>query len=150
MPSFVCFLNYIVYFLKISSYFGPRWGTTHKGIDIANGKAAGEKIYPAADGTVIYSRYTLGSTYGLYCMVSHGKDAQGNEIVTLYAHMKVNNVRKGDIVKANDANGKGGTVLGLIGSTGDSTGPHLHFEVRVNGTAIDPIKNGYVKDPNKS
>ena len=131
--------------LKISSYFGTRWGKLHKGIDIANGKANGEKIYPAADGTVIYANYTreYGGGYGYYCMVSHGKDKKGREIVTLYAHMQILYARKGDVVKA------GQTVLGLIGSTGDSTGPHLHFEVRVDGDPVDPIANGYVKDANK-
>ncbi|MBR7092811.1 MAG: peptidoglycan DD-metalloendopeptidase family protein [Clostridia bacterium] len=131
--------------LRISSYYGTRWGKLHKGIDIANGKALGEKIYPAADGTVIYANYTRewGGGYGYYCMVSHGKDSQGREIVTLYAHMKILYARLGDTVKA------GQTVLGLIGSTGDSTGPHLHFEVRENGTPVDPIAKGYVKDANK-
>jgi murein DD-endopeptidase MepM/ murein hydrolase activator NlpD len=127
--------------LKISSYYGPRWGTTHGGIDIANGKAAGEKIYPAADGKVILSR--LSPSYGNYCMISHGKDSKGREIVTLYAHMQTMYAKKGDVVQA------GKTVLGLIGSTGNSTGPHLHFEVRENDVRVDPIANGYLKDPNK-
>lgn len=127
--------------LKISSYYGARWGKTHGGIDIANGKAAGEKIYPAADGKVILSR--LSSSYGNYCMISHGKDSKGREIVTLYAHMQTMYAKKGDVVQA------GKTVLGLIGSTGNSTGPHLHFEVRENNVRVDPIAKGYLKDPNK-
>ncbi len=124
---------------RISSTFGQRWGTLHKGIDIANGAAYGHSIVAAADGTVIYSNTSnsWGGGYGYYCMVDHGKDAQGRQIVTLYAHMSRNNSYVGQKVTG------GKTVLGKIGSTGNSYGAHLHFEVRVNGTPTDPLK-GYV------
>ena len=90
---------------------------------------------------VIYSNYsnTWGGGYGYYTMVDHGVDSKGRKIVTLYAHCSKMYARVGDKVVG------GQTVLALAGSTGDVTGPHLHFEVRVNGTAVDPIANGYVK-----
>ena len=66
-------------------------------------------------------------------------DAKGRKIVTLYAHCSKLKVKVGDMVVG------GKTVLALAGDTGNVTGPHLHFEVRVNGTAVDPIANGYVK-----
>lgn len=126
---------------NISSPFGQRWGKLHKGIDICNGTIPiyGEKIYAAADGVVIYANYTntWGGGYGYFTMVDHGVDSQGRKITTLYAHTLKLYARVGDKVKA------GQTVLGLVGTTGDVTGPHLHFEVRVNGTPVDPLK-GYL------
>ncbi len=126
----------------LSSYYGLRWGSDfHKGIDIANGPIPiyGENIVAAADGTVVYANYTStwGGGYGYYCMVDHGKDAQGRQIVTLYAHCSKMFARVGQKVVG------GKTVLGQAGSTGNVTGPHLHFEVRVNGSTVDPLK-GYV------
>lgn len=127
---------------NISSGFGSRWGTVHRGIDIANGSVPiyGEKIYAAESGTVIYSNYTStwGGGYGYYCIVDHGLDSKGWRISTLYAHTSKMYARVGDKVT------RGKTVLALAGDTGNVTGPHLHFEVRVNGVAVDPIKNGYV------
>ena len=127
---------------NISSGFGSRWGTVHRGIDIANGSIPiyGEKIYAAESGTVIYSNYTStwGGGYGYYCIVDHGLDSKGRRISTLYAHTSKMYARVGDKVT------RGKTVLALAGDTGNVTGPHLHFEVRVNGVAVDPIKNGYV------
>ena len=127
---------------NISSGFGSRWGTVHRGIDIANGSVPiyGEKIYAAESGTVIYSNYTStwGGGYGYYCIVDHGLDSKGRRISTLYAHTSTMYARVGDKVT------RGKTVLALAGDTGNVTGPHLHFEVRVNGVAVDPIKNGYV------
>ena len=126
---------------NISSGFGPRWGTTHRGIDIANGSVPvyGQNVVAAADGTVI-SAFPNGSSggYGLFIMVDHGRDSSGRRIVTLYAHLSAVLVRVGDTVTG------GTTVLGRAGASGDVQGPHLHFEVRVDGTAVDPIKNGYV------
>ncbi|MBP3381275.1 MAG: peptidoglycan DD-metalloendopeptidase family protein, partial [Elusimicrobiaceae bacterium] len=125
----------------ISSPFGTRWGTLHKGIDIANGPVPvyGQDIVAAADGTVIFSwsADTWGGGYGYYCMVDHGLDSKGRQIVTLYAHCSAMYARVGQKVTG------GKTVLAKAGATGNVTGPHLHFEVRVNGTPVDPLK-GYV------
>ena len=126
----------------VSSYFGPRWNTTHKGIDIANGSIPvyGQNIVAAANGTVIYANKTStwGGGYGYYTMIDHGLDSKGRQIVTLYAHCKVLYVSKGQKVVG------GSTVIGQAGKTGNVTGPHLHFEVRENGVPVDPIKKGYV------
>ena len=125
----------------VSSVFGPRWGGFHKGIDIANGSVPvyGQNIVAAADGTVIFSwsADTWGGGYGYYCMVDHGLDSQGRQIVTLYAHCSVMYAKVGQKVVG------GQTVLAKAGATGNVTGPHLHFEVRVNGTPVDPLM-GYV------
>lgn len=127
---------------NISSGFGYRWGTTHRGIDIANGSIPiyGQNIVAAADGTVIFANKSgWGGGYGYYTMINHGYDAAGRQIVTLYAHCSAVLVNVGDVVKG------GQTVIARAGATGNVTGPHLHFEVRVNGTAVDPLANGYLK-----
>lgn len=127
---------------NISSGYGYRWGTLHRGVDIANGSVPiyGQNIVAAADGTVIYANKSgWGGGYGLFVMVNHGYDSAGRQIVTLYAHMSAVLVNVGDKVTA------GSSLIGRAGNTGDVTGPHLHFEVRVNGTAVDPIANGYLK-----
>lgn len=125
----------------LSSYFGTRWGRLHRGVDIANGSIPiyGQNVVAAADGTVIYSNYTStwGGGYGYYCMVDHGRDSKGRQVVTLYAHCSVMYARVGQKVVG------GKTVLAKAGNTGNVTGPHLHFEVRLNGTAVDPLK-GYI------
>ncbi|MCL2487223.1 MAG: peptidoglycan DD-metalloendopeptidase family protein, partial [Oscillospiraceae bacterium] len=126
---------------NISSPYGPRMGTTHRGIDIANGTVPiyGKNIVAAADGVVIYTNTSgYGGGYGSYIIVDHGLDSRERRITTLYAHCSKVSVTVGQKVV------KGETVLGLVGSTGNSTGPHLHFEVRIDGEAVDPIKNGYV------
>lgn len=132
---------------NITSPFGYRWGGDfHGGTDISNGRSSGEKIVAAADGTVIKVNSTdsWGMSYGYYCMIDHGLDSQGRRIVTLYAHMQKGSpvVREGQKVVG------GQTILGYIGATGNVTGPHLHFEVRVNGTRVDPVGNGYISLPN--
>ncbi len=127
---------------NISSYYGYRWGRVHRGIDIANGSVPiyGQDIVSAADGTVIFANTSgWGGGYGLYVMVDHGLDDRGRQIVTLYAHMSAVTVSVGQKVTG------GSTVLGRAGDSGNVTGPHLHFEVRVNGTAVDPLANGYLK-----
>lgn len=127
---------------NISSTFGSRWGTIHRGIDIANGSIPiyGQNVVAAADGTVIYANTSgWGGGYGLFVIVDHGLDSNGRQISTLYAHNSKVLVRVGDQVVG------GKTVLSQAGASGDVTGPHLHFEVRVNGIAVDPIGNGYVK-----
>ena len=125
----------------LSSYFGTRWGRLHRGVDIANGSIPiyGQNIVAAADGTVIYSNHTStwGGGYGYYCMVDHGRDSKGRQVVTLYAHCSVMYARVGQKVVG------GKTVLAKAGNTGNVTGPHLHFEVRLNGTAVDPLR-GYI------
>ena len=125
----------------ISSGFGPRWGRMHRGIDIANGHAYGESIVAAADGTVIFANKTnsWGSGFGYYLIINHGPDSQGRQISTLYAHASKILVSVGDTVKG------GETVIAKIGNTGDSKGAHLHFEVRLDGEAVNPVSNGYVK-----
>jgi murein DD-endopeptidase MepM/ murein hydrolase activator NlpD len=121
----------------ISSVFGERWGTMHRGIDIANGPIPiyGENIVAAADGTVIYANYTStwGGGYGYYCIVDHGIDSKGRSVTTLYAHCSVMYARVGQKVVG------GKTVLAKAGSTGNVTGPHLHFEVRLNSKSVDPL-----------
>ena len=108
----------------ISSDFGARWGKIHEGIDI--GSNLGTAINSALPGKVSYAGWEEG--YGnLICIQSQG------DIEIFYGHCSKINVKLGQQVNS-------GELIGKVGSTGNSTGPHLHFEVRVNGTAIDPIK----------
>ncbi len=106
----------------------------HTGIDIADNSKP--NIYPYKDGTVV--RVVYGSTgYGYYVIVSHGKDENGNELQTLYAHMSKINVSVGQQVTQS-------TALGRMGTTGLSTGIHLHFEIRVlNGGKMTRYNPGY-------
>lgn len=99
---------------ELSSCFGPRWGTMHAGIDLFTD--AGEPIVAVTKGTVVAAGWAY-SGYGISVVVDHH-----NGYLTHYAHMRDDAVRVGQKVKAGD-------VLGYEGSTGDSTGPHLHFEV---------------------
>lgn len=131
---------------NISSHFGERWGKMHRGIDISNGPVPvyGQKIYAAADGVVIAvnstSSYGTGWSYGYgYCvLVDHGLDSKGRKVTTMYAHASKMYAKVGDVVKG------GETVLALVGRTGNVTGPHLHFEVRLDGTRVNPYPN-YVR-----
>lgn len=124
----------------ISSYWGERWGTTHRGIDIANGPIPikGQNIVAAADGTVILSNYTStwgygwSSGYGYSCVIEHGENSKGQVVTTLYAHCSVMYARVGQKVTG------GKTVIGKAGNTGNVTGPHLHFEVRLDGKSVNP------------
>lgn len=106
----------------VVSPFGPRWGRMHEGIDIAAG--TGRPIGASADGTVIVAGWTGG--YGQLVVVSHGT------LSTAYAHMSRISVSNGQRVSR-------GQVLGAVGCTGHCFGPHVHFEVRVNGAAVNPI-----------
>jgi murein DD-endopeptidase MepM/ murein hydrolase activator NlpD len=106
----------------LSSPFGYRWGSLHPGDDLAG--PYGSPILAATDGCIESASYDGG--YGNRILI---KDWDGTE--TLYGHMS-SFVRTSGCVKA-------GTVIGREGSTGYSTGPHLHFEVHVNGVTIDPL-----------
>ena len=106
----------------VTSRFGARWGRTHTGIDI--GAPTGTAIKAAAGGTVIFSGWK--GTLGKLVVVSHG-----NGVQTYYAHCSSLLVSSGQTVSA-------GQLIAKMGSTGRSTGPHLHFEIRVNGSAINP------------
>lgn len=128
----------------LSSPYGIRDNVLHKGIDIANHptiKVYGQNIVAASDGVVLlaYTRDKTGGGYGYHIIVDHGVDAGGKRITTLYAHCSKVFVTQGQRVTG------GQTVLGQAGNTGRVTGPHLHFEVRENNVAVDPIKKGYVK-----
>lgn len=107
----------------VSSPFGLRDGRPHEGIDIA--APAGTPVRAAAGGRVIYAGPA--GTYGLLVILRH--DAAR---VTYYAHCNAVYVVPGQTVAA-------GEVIATVGNTGRSTGPHLHFEVRVNGTPCDPV-----------
>ena len=106
----------------VTSRFGARWGRTHTGIDI--GAPTGTPIKAAAGGTVIFSGWK--GTLGKLVVVSHG-----NGVQTYYAHCSSLLVSSGQIVSA-------GQLIAKMGNTGRSTGPHLHFEIRSNGYAINP------------
>jgi len=109
--------------IDISSHFGPRWGRNHNGTDFA--LSTGSEIYAADDGEVYCSSYCGG--FGNIVKIDHGNGMQ-----TYYAHCSQLLVSPGQHVKA-------GELIALAGSTGNSTGPHLHFEVIINGTNMDPI-----------
>lgn len=112
---------------KISSIYGPRGGRFHWGIDIPAPK--GTPIRAAADGLVIVSSINMKgySGYGRVIVIDHGRG-----IKTLYAHTSKNDVQAGNCAKA-------GESIGRVGSTGRSTGNHLHFEIRKNGKAGNPL-----------
>ena len=101
--------------------------TNHKGTDIGR-VGYTSPIYASKAGTVIVSQYS--SSYGNYVVVSHGS---GN--TTLYGHMSSRKVEVGQYVNQ-------GAVLGITGSTGNSTGPHLHFEITENGVRVNPLSHG--------
>lgn len=110
----------------VTSGYGMRWGRMHEGIDIAVGE--GTPVRAAAAGTVIYAGWMGG--YGNLVVVDHG-----GGLSTAYAHNAALAVSVGQSVAA-------GEVVAYSGNTGHSTGPHVHFEVRVNGGAADPL--GYL------
>ena len=108
---------------QITSGFGPRWGRMHQGLDVA--APTGRPITAAKSGKVIVAGWSGG--YGNLVVIDHG-----GGLSTAYAHQSRIAVKVGDPVTQ-------GGLIGYIGSTGHSTGPHLHFEVRVNGAARDPL-----------
>ena len=119
-------------FYTLSEAYGPRicpihGRENHGGIDISSSGIYGAKIVAADSGTVLLSSWYGG--YGNCVMLDHG-----NGYVTLYAHMKAPSpLSVGATVT------KGQTVVGYVGSTGNSTGPHLHFEIRKNGSTVNPM-----------
>lgn len=104
----------------------------HKGIDISGGGIKGKPIIAAADGIVSLAKYNSGG-YGYYVMVNHGTGSDGKTYSTLYAHMTKYIVSAGQSVKK-------GQTIGYVGTSGASTGYHLHFEIRINGNTTDPMK----------
>lgn len=113
----------------VTSEFGPRWGRMHKGIDI--GKRGGSvPIVASASGTVSTSKYS--SSYGNVVYVVHSMN--GQIYTTVYAHMESRSVSVGQAVQQ-------GQILGYMGNTGRSTGPHLHFEVHVGGWGSSNARN---------
>ncbi len=111
---------------NITSLFEWRWGRMHQGIDISAGGIYGEPIIAAADGTVTFSGGD-NSGYGYYVTIDHGSGYS-----TLYGHCSSLAVSSGQYVSQGD-------VIGYVGSTGNSTGPHLHFEIREDGTQVNPL-----------
>jgi murein DD-endopeptidase MepM/ murein hydrolase activator NlpD len=111
----------------INSYFG---GSHPLGIDIGTNGVIGKPIVAAKGGTVIFAGGNACCSYGYYVIVDHG-----GGFTSRYAHLSSISVSLGQNVA-------GGGLLGLSGSTGYSTGPHLHFEIRINGTPVNPL--GYL------
>lgn len=110
----------------VTSGFGERWGRMHEGIDI--GVPTGTPVAAAAGGTVLVAGWMGG--YGNLVVIDHG-----NGLATAYGHNSVLSVGVGQVVSR-------GQTIALAGSTGHSFGPHVHFEVRVNGNAVNPL--GYL------
>lgn len=126
----------------VSSGYGSRWGSFHKGIDIAGGGISGKKVVAVADG-VIVKHYNscnhnygksgscgCGGGYGNYVTINHGtKD--GKTYLAIYAHVSRTAVSSGKVKK--------GQTIGYVGSTGWSTGFHLHYGISVNGSWVNPM-----------
>ncbi|MEX0682284.1 MAG: peptidoglycan DD-metalloendopeptidase family protein [Dehalococcoidia bacterium] len=109
---------------SLNSYYGPRWGSFHKGIDI--GAPYGTAIAAAGSGQVVLATYR-DNGYGNYIIVRHADGTQ-----TLYAHLSSIWVAQGQYVSQ-------GEGIGAVGCTGWCTGNHLHFEIQINGAAVDPL-----------
>ncbi len=109
---------------RISSRYGRRWGTTHKGLDIAAPK--GTPIYAAGSGKITTSSYGWNGGYGNYVVIDHGSG-----VTTAYGHCSSLVAKYGQKVNKGD-------LIAYVGNTGDSQGNHLHFEIRVNGIAQNP------------
>lgn len=108
---------------SITSTFGYRWGALHKGLDLTS---PNKTILASDNGKVVYASYDNG--YGNHVILDHM-----NGYKTLYGHMSQMYVKVGQIVEK-------GEKIGFMGSTGNSTGVHLHFEVQKNDTAENPSK----------
>ena len=124
-------------YTMITTYFGyDSWRNgQHSGVDLSGGGINGANIYASKGGTVIKAKtdYIPGYSYGMYVVIDHG-----NGYSTLYGHCSAIYVYEGQVVNQGD-------VIAAVGSTGWSTGPHLHFEVRIDGIAQDPF--GYIPKP---
>lgn len=113
----------------LTSGFGMRWHPVmggrraHKGVDLA--EPVGTPVHAPADGVI--SRADWFSSYGLYISMEHGAGIQ-----TRYGHLSRLNVAAGQMVHKGD-------IIGYVGSTGRSTGPHLHYEVRIGGVSVNPL-----------
>jgi murein DD-endopeptidase MepM/ murein hydrolase activator NlpD len=116
-------------FAPVGDGFGPRGNRFHAGVDLI--APAGQPVEAAAPGRVAWAGRRNG--FGLLVVLAHG-----GGIRTLYAHLSRIETRLGDQIA-------GGTLLGLVGQTGDATGPHLHFELRVDGAAVDPLPHFVVQ-----
>ena len=101
--------------------------STHTGLDIAT--SSGTPVIPIASGKVTYAGYK--GSYGNLVIIDHGINANGQKIESYYAHNSRLNVSVGDQVNEN-------SIISFVGSTGNSTGPHLHLEIRINGTPVNP------------
>jgi peptidoglycan hydrolase-like protein with peptidoglycan-binding domain len=106
--------------------FGPRGARFHAGVDLI--ADTGTAVTAAAAGRVKWAAWHDGG-WGNLVVISHGRGVR-----TLYAHLSRIDVRRGQRVDV-------GSKVGLVGATGDATGPHLHFEVRLRGAAVDPLKS---------
>ncbi len=110
-------------FYNLSSYYGWRFSNTdyHTGVDIWGSGIHGQNVVAANAGTVRTTNwsYVPGKGYGIFVIIDHG----GN-VATLYAHLHNISVNVGDVVQRGD-------IIGNVGNTGWSTGPHLHFEIRL-------------------
>ncbi|MBQ5641191.1 MAG: M23 family metallopeptidase, partial [Ruminococcus sp.] len=111
---------------NITSYMEWRWGRMHNGLDIAGGDDYGQPFYAAASGNVIWSGND-GGGYGNYVMIDHG-----NGYMTVYGHASALACNTGDYVNQGD-------LIGYVGDTGNATGPHLHFEIRLNDEYMNPL-----------
>lgn len=109
-------------YVYVSSPYGQRWGKLHTGIDLA--ASSGTHVYAWKSGTVTLSSWAGG--YGNCILVKHSDGTTSR-----YAHLSGYNCSVGDKVAA-------GELIGYVGSTGNSTGPHLHFEVIINGSTVNP------------
>jgi murein DD-endopeptidase MepM/ murein hydrolase activator NlpD len=107
----------------VSSEYGERWGKMHKGMDMA--AHVGEPVYAIADGEVIYAGDGL-KGYGNVVILRHDRKTS-----SLYAHNSELKVKQGDQITK-------GTLVALLGNTGHSTGPHVHFEIRDGDVAVNP------------
>ena len=109
----------------ITTYYEYRWGSFHAALDISGSSAYGKPIVASDNGTVTAAGYS--GSYGYRVIIDHANGMQ-----TLYAHCSELLVSVGQKVEQ-------GETIALVGSTGNSTGPHCHFEIYVNGSRVDPL-----------